>query len=331
VDGRRGGDLVVDSTAIAQQPENEKLPRLIERAAAALAKATTAAEVLEVKVEAAAIYDAAKLAKRFATAKQAHDTVIAACHKAQADALLIEARAEIRLAEEYDAAQARGEVSSAGRPRTKNIPDENNFSSTVTDIGLTSKQVHEARKVRDAEKAQPGLLERTLATGEPTRARLNRAVDAVLKPPPPPPAKVEPTPKPVTQQEDHQQEEVSTREWLLAKLSEEEPNNAEVRRCSYNAYLLGFRAAAEFIADLFENCSKAARKRNDKIYADVLVDIAPIARTADKGVLADGTDMRSYILEWAAYDLEDWAAIGLIENRERALKAAAKKAAHKAL
>jgi hypothetical protein len=29
---------------------------------------------------------------------------------------------------------------------------------TVTDIGVTSKQVHEARKVRDADKAQPGLV-----------------------------------------------------------------------------------------------------------------------------------------------------------------------------
>jgi hypothetical protein len=49
---------------------------------------------------------------------------------------------------EYDAAQERGEVRSVGR-RNANIPI-GNISSTVTDIGLTSKQVHEARAVRDA-------------------------------------------------------------------------------------------------------------------------------------------------------------------------------------
>jgi hypothetical protein len=179
----------MDSTEIAQQPE--KLPRLIAQAAAALAKATGAAEVLDVKAEAALIYNAAKAAERFAKAKNAHDEIIAACHNAMRDALRIEKRAQIRLAEEFDAAQMRGELSSPGRPKTKNIPEENNFSSKVTDIGLTSKQVHEARRMRDAEKAQPGLLEKTLATGEPTRARVNRAVDEALTPPKPPPAKVE--------------------------------------------------------------------------------------------------------------------------------------------
>ena len=88
----------MNNTALAQQPE--KLAHLIERAAAALAKATNAAEVLEAKAEAAALYDAAKTAARFARAKQAHDTIIAACHKAQGNALLIEARAQMRLADE---------------------------------------------------------------------------------------------------------------------------------------------------------------------------------------------------------------------------------------
>jgi hypothetical protein len=37
------------------------------------------------------------------------------------------------------------------------FPNENTVA-TVTDIGLTSKQVHEARAVRDAEKAEPGII-----------------------------------------------------------------------------------------------------------------------------------------------------------------------------
>jgi hypothetical protein len=161
--------------------EIEKLPRLIEQAIASLEKATTAAEVLEAKEQASLAYDAARIAVRFAKAKKAHDTVIAACHRAQADALVIEARAQCRLADEYDAAQARGDVQSAGGNRRSTIiPNENN-GPTVTDIGLTSKQVHEARKMRDAEKADPGMIRKIvnakLEVGqEPTRADVKRAV-----------------------------------------------------------------------------------------------------------------------------------------------------------
>ena len=38
----------------------------------------------------------------------AHDDVLGAVYRAQADALMIEARAKMRLADEYDAAQERG-------------------------------------------------------------------------------------------------------------------------------------------------------------------------------------------------------------------------------
>lgn len=59
-----------------------------------------------------------------------------------------ETQAQCRLADEYDAAQERGEVGQrTGRPK-KVVPKENDFSSppTVTDIGLTRKQVHEAEQ-----------------------------------------------------------------------------------------------------------------------------------------------------------------------------------------
>ena len=51
----------------------------------------------------------------------------------------------------------------------------------VTDIGLTSKQVHKARKVRDAERKSPGVVRRTLGEqlgrGEaPTRADIKRVL-----------------------------------------------------------------------------------------------------------------------------------------------------------
>src|SRR5690606_9633839 len=49
------------------------------------------------------------------------------------------------------------------------------------DIGLTRKAIHEARQIRDAEEAQPGIVRKTLdaaldAGEEPTKAAVRRAV-----------------------------------------------------------------------------------------------------------------------------------------------------------
>jgi phage N-6-adenine-methyltransferase len=154
------------------------LPSMIDRAALALSSARTAAEILEVKEAAGAIYDAAKRSARFAKAKGAHDELISASHRAQADALDIEARAKRRLADEYDAAQERGEVAK-GRP--KSIPDENTSTPTTADIGISSKEIFEAREIRDAEVENPGIVRQTLDDlldrgEEPTRAAVNREV-----------------------------------------------------------------------------------------------------------------------------------------------------------
>ena len=56
----------------------------------------------------------AKRQARIAKAKQAHDSVVADAHRTQAHALEIEARAKCRLADEYDAAQERGELDMEG-------------------------------------------------------------------------------------------------------------------------------------------------------------------------------------------------------------------------
>ena len=111
----------------------EKISRLIETAAAALAKASTAAEVLDVRDKAAAAYDQAKSMAHLGKIRKAHDTIIQACHKAQADALEIEAKAQCRLADEYDNAQKRGEVRKHGRSKN-DIPNENiTFVSAAVD------------------------------------------------------------------------------------------------------------------------------------------------------------------------------------------------------
>jgi hypothetical protein len=62
------------------------------------------------------------------------------------------AGAKRRLAEEYDAAQERGEVKANGGDRT--LPQEKSAPSAA-DIGLTHKDIHE-RLARSAEVAEPG-------------------------------------------------------------------------------------------------------------------------------------------------------------------------------
>lgn len=153
----------------------ETLPTLIDRATAALDSARSSAEVLEARDMARVAYDAAKSAARMARAKQAHDSLITDVHRAQANALAIRARAEMRLAEEYDAAKDRGEVAAAGHNQhTEALP-------TGKDLGLSYKDIHEARRLRDAERDEPGVIGRALSAmidrgEEPTRAALKREV-----------------------------------------------------------------------------------------------------------------------------------------------------------
>lgn len=160
---------------------SETLPTLIDRATAALSSARTSAEVLEARDLARVAYDAAKSAARMAKAKQAHDSLIAEVHRAQAHALAIRARAEMRLAEEYDDAQERGEVAKHGGAERgnqhANVVSRN--VATAADLGLRRDEIHEARKLRDAERAEPGVVSRAINNmvergEEPTRAALRR-------------------------------------------------------------------------------------------------------------------------------------------------------------
>jgi hypothetical protein len=88
----------------------EALPAILAHASARLDEARSSAEILDARDMAKFAYDAAKSAAGIARAKGAHDDLVSASHRLQGDALKIEARAKYRLAEEYDAAQERGEV-----------------------------------------------------------------------------------------------------------------------------------------------------------------------------------------------------------------------------
>ena len=164
--------------AVVPADQGQSLPALIDRAATALASAKTAAEVLEARELAGFAYYLAKRQARIARAKAAHDTVVAAAHRAQADALTIKAQAEGRLADEFDAAQERGEVKTVGNP---SIVSGGNDRASAADLGLSRKDIHEARMIRDAEEAHPGIVRQTLdamlaAGKEPTRAAVKAAV-----------------------------------------------------------------------------------------------------------------------------------------------------------
>jgi len=158
--------------------EVHDLRALVDRAASILANARSSAEILDAREMAGAAYDIAKRTARIQRAKDAHDVLIGAAHRAQAHALEIEAQAKHRLADEYDAAQARGEVA-AGRPRS--LDGGKSFQATASDLGLRHDEIHDARLIRDAETADPGIVRRTLderlARGEePTRTALRKMV-----------------------------------------------------------------------------------------------------------------------------------------------------------
>lgn len=151
-----------------------QLPSLVKEAAAALSRATNAAEVLSARDMATTIYDAARRAARLQKAKAAHDELVSATYRVQADSLEIESMAKRRLADEYDAARP-AEAAKGGRPKT--VPDGNGF--TAAEAGLTRKEVFEARQMRDVIEQDPGIVRRALdqmlaAGSEPTRAGLKR-------------------------------------------------------------------------------------------------------------------------------------------------------------
>ena len=173
--------------ALVKTPKpDEGLPSLIDRASMMLAGAKNAAEVLEARETAGLAYDMAKRTARLHAAKAAHDDLVVAAHRAQADALEIEAAAKRRLADEYDAAQQRGEIQRHGGDRVSKVSVEN-LAPTASELGFTKKEVHDARLIRDAEAVDPGIVRRALDDKlehgeEPTRAALRRMVtDAAMR------------------------------------------------------------------------------------------------------------------------------------------------------
>jgi phage N-6-adenine-methyltransferase len=167
-------------TELSVIPTVEAVTAILARASSTLDAAKSSAEILEARDTAAFAYDAAKSAARINRAKGAHDDLVDKARRLQGEALRIDARAKFRLAEEYDAAQERGEIQRPGGDRTSIIPAENN-AATLADAGLTARDIYDARQIRDAEKEAPGIVNDAIdslleAGEEPTRAAVNRTV-----------------------------------------------------------------------------------------------------------------------------------------------------------
>lgn len=74
--------------------------------------------------------------------------------------------------DEYDAAQERGEIAKIG----DNLPriTKQNSKPTAADIGLSSKDIHEARIIRDARKPKPEIKSLWFQTSSPRDGDLGR-------------------------------------------------------------------------------------------------------------------------------------------------------------
>ncbi|WP_367354098.1 SAM-dependent methyltransferase [Agrobacterium pusense] len=159
-------------TAVVPVADASGLVATVERARALLDEG----DVINARIVASVVYNQAKTAAQFAEQIGATEKLIAKARRMQADALLIEARAKILIADKWDEAEVQGKTLK-GRP--KSVPNENAF--TAEQAGLSRKEIHEARKLAAAEHREPGIVERAiqarLSAGlEPTKANLRAAV-----------------------------------------------------------------------------------------------------------------------------------------------------------
>ncbi|NTG74497.1 SAM-dependent methyltransferase [Agrobacterium rhizogenes] len=164
---------IATASAILPVGDASGLVATVERAMALL----DAGDVVNARIVASIAYSQAKTAAQFAEQIGATEQLVAKARRMQADALLIETRAKIIIADKWDEAQASGAASTGGRPRTTS--DGSGFF--VADTGLSSKDMVEARRYASAEQREPGIVERAIqarisAGLEPTRANLRAAV-----------------------------------------------------------------------------------------------------------------------------------------------------------
>ncbi|MCB1424105.1 MAG: SAM-dependent methyltransferase [Nitratireductor sp.] len=158
---------------VPAKPDASDLPAVIERAR----KLLDDGDLIAAKTLAALAYEEGSRATRLAERIGASEKLVTKARQLQGDALLIETRAKIGLADHVDWAQSEGVVAKRGRP--KNVDKEDIL--TVEDLGLTRDELMFARKLRDAERKQPGIAAQAIAVRvnaglNPTKANLRAAI-----------------------------------------------------------------------------------------------------------------------------------------------------------
>ncbi|ARO22921.1 hypothetical protein TAL182_CH01108 [Rhizobium sp. TAL182] len=158
---------------ISSRADASDLAATIERARALLDDGDYQAALLL----SAGAYEQAKAAAGYAEKVKASRQLIDKARRMQADALKIESVCYVAMANAVDEAQAKGQVAKPGQK--VNVPGSDIF--TLDDVGVDRRRLLEARKLRDAEVKDPGIVERAiearLSQGlEPSRANLRAAV-----------------------------------------------------------------------------------------------------------------------------------------------------------
>lgn len=153
----------------ANSTSGDSLPALLHRAGQRLLDAQSSGEVLE--------------AKRLADAALHLAKIVNASKDTQADCLRIIARAEMRMADEIDAGQERGElatVNTGGANIPNGVRSSDTVPATLDDIGVTRQRLAEWRDMRDAgEQVVEGAIQDALTDGRaPTKADIKRSVEA---------------------------------------------------------------------------------------------------------------------------------------------------------
>lgn len=152
--------------------ESSELVTTIKRAQALLNDGDAHAALML----ASGAYAQAKAAGGHAERVKASRSLVDKARRLQADALKIEALSYCAMADAVDDAQEKGQIIRTGRP--KSVSGENTF--TLDEVGIDRQHLHHARKLRNAEKLNPGfvddVIEARLSEGlEPSRASLKKA------------------------------------------------------------------------------------------------------------------------------------------------------------
>lgn len=158
--------------ALAAIVEPSELVASIERARALL----DAGDVEAALLLSTGVYEQAKAAGGYAQKVKASRELVDKARVLQAEALKIESICYVAMADAVDAAQAKGELSRGGRP--EKVHDADRF--TLEEVGIDKRRLHEARGLRNAERKEPGFIDRVievrLSEGlEPSRASLKQA------------------------------------------------------------------------------------------------------------------------------------------------------------